>query len=237
VAAPRGTGLCLAQRLRARAIQRGLQRPGHALPLPWRTEDSRADLYADQSSQVNVKNDGGLITPVSESRIIGNNITASSIIGTASATAFTFTGQGTDTLPANYLDVGETIHIVAAGTVTTDGSESETLTLTFKIGSKTIYTSLANSYSTASTAVPWTFDCTLTQLTAGASGTAVASGTMATDPGAAGSSIVNDFCTSITSFDTTATQQITVTATWANGDASPDVATMNQLFIESCDNA
>lgn len=163
--------------------------------------------------------------------VLAAHVTPSSVAGNAGATAFTFGGDGSATIAANKLSVGAVLHIVVDGTITTDGGESETCQLTLKIGSKTIYTSAANSYSTASTAVPWHFDVWLTELTAGASGTARATGVFSTDPGAAGSSVTETIGASLTSFDTTATELVAVTCTWANGDATPDVATMTSMVI------
>lgn len=184
------------------------------------------------AKDVLVSDGSGTLSFAPRERQLAANITASTVAGNAAATAYTFTGDGSATVAGGTFRVGSVLHIRAGGTVTTDGSESETLQHTLKIGSKTLYASPATSFTTASTAVPWVIDGYLTILTTGASGTARFSGTYSTDPGAAGSSVNEAIGASVTSFDTTADQLVAVTATWANGDATPDAATMNDLVLQ-----
>jgi hypothetical protein len=157
---------------------------------------------------------------------LATNITASSIVGTAGATAFTFTGEGSKTVAASRLSVGSVVKITIAGTVTTDSDGAETMQHVFTLGNKTLYdTGALDVHGTSVTASPWIFTCEVTELTAGANGTFCAVGNFTYRNGTAAAAVY-PFVASLTSFDTTATADLVDTLTWGTGDASPDVCTM-----------
>lgn len=167
---------------------------------------------------------------------IATLITPDTILGNeAGKQTFVFSGQGTNILPANYLDVGQHVHAVVAGTLTTDGSESEAITLTFDAGANPIFNSGSLDLSTAQTGSKWYLDLHFIGLTAGAPGSQIASGSFTFAP-TGGAVIHTPLITSMTE-TTTGTLTLAMKATWANGDASPDVASCSVLLLTGGDDA
>lgn len=129
----------------------------------------------------------------------------------------------TVTFPANTLQVGDIIRIKAGGTVST--YSSGTLTLNLRIDGTTIGTTGA---VTPASADEWVFIGEVTVQTIGASGTAK-SVVMHYGPEEENDDNIGAKGTAITSFDTTATIAVDVTATWS---AASNGATQEYLTVE-----
>lgn len=185
------------------------------------------------SGQALVATTAGVQSYAERMACLATNTTESSVTGDLGATVYTFTGQGSSTIPADkFNNIGRSITVFIGGDVTTDGSESETLQHTFKLAAQTILASTAADFSTATTNGAW-FACitlTATDVTVPAAAKVQASGYYCVDPGAKGAGLIEPISALLT-VDTTGTLLVSATATWANGDASPDVANMDTLTI------
>lgn len=142
-------------------------------------------------------------------------------VGTALA-AFS---NGTVSIPANTLKVGDTIRVRATVVVTNQNS-TDTLTLTLKIGSTTIVATGAVDVATGDVGL---IDAVLVIRTIGASGTFVASGS--TNLGVPGTATTRAFMLASTAIDTTAAQSITMNYTWSVSHADND-AVLRTLLVE-----
>jgi hypothetical protein len=152
------------------------------------------------------------------------DVVAPSTVITNTITETTFS-NGTVTIPANTLKVGDVIRIRAQGTAPATNS-TDTLTINLKLGATTIATTGALDVANNDVFV---LDIYLTIRTIGAAGTFVANGqvTIGT-PGTATFKVVNLASTAI---DTTAANTLTVTATWSVANAGNQVR-MDQLMVE-----
>lgn len=129
------------------------------------------------------------------------------------------------TVAANFLQVGDVIKITAQGIATATNS-TDTLTITLKIGSTTIVATAALDVADNDT---FQIEATLVIRTIGASGTFVATGYTQIGPPATAEQI--SFFKASTAINTTATQAITVSATWSVASASNSVR-LDVLTIE-----
>jgi hypothetical protein len=129
------------------------------------------------------------------------------------------------TIPANTLQIGDVVHIRAQVLAPTTNS-TDTLTVTLKIGAVVIIATAAVDVANNDIAE---IDAFLVIRTIGASGTWVGGGTWVL--GVPGTATVRGFNVLSTAIDTTATQQITVSATWSVASAS-DIATLKILQVE-----
>lgn len=145
------------------------------------------------------------------SHLLYSNIAASAAISNvATITAF----DKSYTIPANFLVAGDVIKIRAQGIVTAQNS-TDTLIITLKIGSTTIKATAAVDSAVSDI---WQISADLVVRTIGASGTFVGHGTQAN--GVLATAAALPFLLASTAIDTTATQAITVSATWSVASAS-----------------
>jgi hypothetical protein len=135
------------------------------------------------------------------------NVAASSAVtNTTAATAF----DVSYTILANMLQAGDRLRIRLGGIATATNS-TDTLAITLKIGSTTVFATAAVDVADNDC---FFIDAELTIRTSGASGTVIGNG-VATIKTTATARMLNS-----TAIDTTATQAITVTATWSVASTS-----------------
>lgn len=192
---------------------------------------------ASKSGQVVAASAAGVRSHVERVGQLAANSTRATAAGDAAPAVYTFTGEGSTTIAANKLnDIGRTVILDIGGLATSDGSEAETLQHIFKVGSSTAFSSTAASLNTATTDGPWYAHIVLTavDVTVPAAAKVFATGFYCIDPGAAGAGLMEPIGALLT-LDVTGTLAVTVTHTWASGDASPDASTMDVFNILDSD--
>lgn len=128
-------------------------------------------------------------------------------------------------LPANSLNVDDVIHI--QGQVTITGAQlTDTVILTIKVGTTTVYATAATDVVTGDVFV---FDLYLAIRTIGASGTFVMYGT-ASAIGVAGTATMRAVNLVSTAIDTTAVKDVTVSQTWSVANAA-NIGTLTELTV------
>jgi len=160
--------------------------------------------------------------------LLGASVAASTAITGATETETNF--STTVTIPANALQAGSTLHIIAMGKYTlTTGAETNDLKL--KIGSTAIVTlsgiNPANDNYFA-------FDVWVTVRTAGASGTMVAVGT-AVGAALAGTTAQSTVALDSTALDTTAAQTVAVAIDRQASATDRDSARLDMLTVVGFD--
>lgn len=146
---------------------------------------------------------------------------------TTAETALSSTGEGSLTLPANYLRVGRTIHVRASGFHSS--SAGPTIRIRIKLGSTGVLDTTAINSGNGTNKM-WLAEGTITCRTTGASGTVFGQGYYAEfHPSGTTDSMVN---TGTNTIDTTVPQAVSVTAQW--GTASPsNTITCTNLTVET----
>lgn len=159
--------------------------------------------------------DGTLVKPTTTGThtLYANTAASAAVSNTTAETAF----DKSYTIPANTLAAGDVITIKGWARATATNS-TDTLNIKLKIGSTIIVASGALDVANDDMVY---FEATLVVRTIGASGTFVATGTVTI--GTAGTATVKSFYVASTTIDTTATQAITVTATWSVANSGNSV--------------
>lgn len=156
------------------------------------------------------------------SALLYSSVAASAnITNTSAETAFDISY----TIPANTLKAGDVLQIRAFGLAPTTNS-TDTLIIKVKIGTSILVTSATVDVADADMFVA---DCTLSVRTAGASGTTVASGLIVL--GVPITATTRGGSLASATLDTTATQAITVTATWSVASTS-NIVRLDQLAVQ-----
>jgi predicted RecA/RadA family phage recombinase len=158
--------------------------------------------------------------PVSTGTVFNQVAASTAVTNTTSETAF----DQSYTFVANALKAGQRINI-RAQVIATATNSTDTLTVKLKIGSTVIVATAAVDVANSDIAY---IDADVTIRTDGASGTIVAAGHQAL--GTPGTVTAKPFNLASTAIDTTATQAITVTATWSVASAS-NSCRLDQLII------
>lgn len=141
---------------------------------------------------------------------------------TTTETTISSTGQGTLTLPANFLVAGKTLKFKAQGFYST--TLTPTLTFKFKFGSTVVVTTGAVTTVAGSNSL-WEFDGTITCRTTGGSGTVFTQG-KALLIGAT-PLFLPAVKTATDTVNTTSSHNITVTAQWGTASASNTITCTN----------
>jgi hypothetical protein len=156
---------------------------------------------------------------------------------TAAETSIVGTGVGTMTLPANFFAAGKSIRVTVYGAYSTKSSSPGTLVIKIKLGSTIILALPATTPTANLTKVPFVIDAIITCRTTGATGTVIGQGDLflATATAQTGVSYTlpnqgSDALTAITSFDTTASKLVDVTATWGTADAGNTISSTNVVL-------
>lgn len=133
--------------------------------------------------------------------------------------------NGTFTIPANFLTDGTVLRVRGRATITAHNA-TDTLNVKIKLGGNQIIASGAIQNAANDVCA---FDAFVTVRLSGASGTFIGSGYVA-DGVAETATAKVDACAS-TSIDTTATQAVTVTATWSAANAGDSVR-LDEFVVE-----
>lgn len=152
-------------------------------------------------------------------KVSANVAVSATITNTTVETAF----DKSYTIAANRLSAGDVIRIIAAGKCPSTNS-TDTLTVKVKIGTTVL---LATAAVDVANNDRWRLEILVNVRTIGASGTIVASGVWTL--GVPGTATQRADGLDSTTIDTTATQAITVTATWSVANAS------NQTYLDQLD--
>lgn len=146
---------------------------------------------------------------------------SATITNTAAETDF----NKTYAIPANFLQVGDVLHIRGVVTVPNQNS-TDTLTLKLYVGTQVIVATAAVDVATNDQGL---IDAYFTVRSIGASGTFIANGVEAL--GIPGTATARPFALGSTSIDTTASKTIKVTATWSNASTS-NQAVLSSLSVD-----
>jgi len=141
---------------------------------------------------------------------------SSEITGSSTETAFS---TGSYTIPANTLRAGSVIKVRFQG-IATATNLTDTLTIKLYIGGLSGTAILTSSATDATNNDIFAGDVYIVIRTIGSSGTFVANGTFTKVEAASGTATRVDAITASTTIDTTASQAITVSATWSTTSGS-----------------
>jgi len=165
--------------------------------------------------------DGTLTKGGATANLYANAADSAAVTNTTAETAF----DKTYTIPAGSLKVGDTIRIRGYAIATATNS-TDTLSIKLKIGSTVLFTAPATDVANGDIVE---FDALLTIRTVGATGTLVASGEYSI--GVPGTATKRSFAVASTTIDTTATQLISLTATWSVAN-SGNSTVLRQLVVD-----
>lgn len=169
------------------------------------------------------------------SGVLKADASVTSVLGSASETTLStytiplntisrnYTGAATSSGPRDWRDAGNIFRIHASGIYTTDDATAN-VAIALKVGSTTYHT-ITTTGATVTNA-PWYIDWTFIVATIGSSGTTesfVKAQTNNVNKDSGGTSTI--------AIDTTADQAISLTATWASGDAG-DTISVRQFMVE-----
>jgi len=176
-----------------------------------------------------------LLNSIADGTALTNSTTATSILPVIAK----------PTLPANYLFAGKIFRVRASGRISTVVTTPGTLTLDFRLGSVSVFSSGAMTLNTtAQTNVGWIYDTMMTVRAVGATTTAnilgqglwvshAVIGSPLPTAGGAGEHILpfNTAPVVGTGFDSTAAQLVDLFATWSVANAANSI-TCHQFMIE-----
>lgn len=151
---------------------------------------------------------------------------AVTVANTTNETTMFGSGVGSETLSANYLEVGKTIRVTARGIHSTLNS-SQTATFLLKIGGTTVATSSSFTISQALTNASFEIEALVTCYSTGALGTVWGQG-MYVRSGSQTRSIAS---TAASTVDTTGALAVDLTIAWGAADPANTIKTTN-LVIE-----
>lgn len=190
--------------------------------------DGYLDSYADIDIRDNVKGLAGSCVSNAFKKTadttVANTVTETSLVGT---------GTGTVTLPANFLIIGRTIRVHAAGYYS-DAAAPGTINFRVRLGgiSGTVIlnTTALTPAGTVSNQL-WEMDAYFTCRTTGATGTIYAQGHVTLHDTTAASRVYEMVNTATSTIDTTAAQAVTPSLQWGTADAA-NTLTCTNLTVE-----
>lgn len=149
---------------------------------------------------------------------VANTVTETSIIGT---------GNGTMTLPANYLVAGKTLRIRIGGVYSTPALSTPSVLIKLKYGSTVIATVTTSSLLTAATALQFDGQAMITCRSVGTTGSVVVHGSLLYSTGAVGTNSLDALnnAGSPTTIDTTTANLLDVTIIWDSATTTRIVKT------------
>lgn len=154
--------------------------------------------------------------------------TASVTVSTSGDQTLMPAGQGSTTIPANYLQVGKTIRLKVSGYLTT-GVTPGNATLTFKLGGSGVINTGAFALIGSLTNLFWEAEVNLTSRTTGVSGTVMINGKFIYEITAVGADIAGMVNTGTTTIDTTSGQAVDFSINFASGG---NTMTLSNCSIE-----
>jgi len=153
---------------------------------------------------------------------VANTTTETTLLGTVS---------GTKTLPTNFFTAGKKATIRVTGTIASTLTPS--LNIKLKFGSTTIAETTATSLATITGTHRFVAEFEVTCRSTGASGTLQAGGEFRYFDGTTGEKAIEAAENLVSSFNTTTTHTVDVTATWGTADAANTISgTQATLIIE-----
>lgn len=153
---------------------------------------------------------------------VANTTTETTLLGTV---------NGTKTLPTNFFTAGKKATIRVTGTIANTGTP--TINIKLKFGSTTIAETTATSTVTITGTRRFVAEFEVTCRTAGATGTLQAGGEFRYFDGSSGEKALEAAENLVSSFNTTTTHVVDVTATWGTADAANTISgTQATLIIE-----
>lgn len=165
--------------------------------------------------------------PYIENGLVYSTVASSTGVNVAAETVFS---NGTYTIPANSLRVGDTFRVRANGTASTGG---DTLTLRVRLGGVSGSILIVSAAPTAVTNDDWQIDVVFTVRTVSATGTVIAGGisNVGTPSAAASAADIPSGYTSpeLTGIDMTASLALVVTT---QSGATNNVVVLNQMTVE-----
>lgn len=166
----------------------------------------------------------------------GNLYTATAsvtIVATSPVTAFSSTKIGTTTIKANTLKVGQKFAIWGAGNYSTPIGNTDTVTITVKIGSVTISTVTTGAFPATATNFPFDFLLQFTIRSIGASATLVCDGAFNYSTALSAVAKTSNSLSSIgtITFDSTVDEAMDVQVNW-NGAVTTQSAVVQQSKID-----
>lgn len=156
--------------------------------------------------------------------------TSSTVVNSSAETNVVGAGSGQITLPANYLQVGKTLRVKASG-IYTSTSTPGVFTFKFKLGSTVIVSTASVPLSVSQVNQLWSFGMALTVRSAGASGTVFANTAFGMFDTSNGYRVFPLTMTSATTVDTTASQQMSITAQFGTAHSSNSFTTTNFVVV------
>ena len=182
------------------------------------TSPNEGDYWFDSTQKTMMWYGNGIKRPFTG--VLFTQTATGTVANTVTETSMDSTGVGSKTLPANFFVAGKKLRIVGYGIHSASGSP--TLRIKVKLGSTVVLDTTAIATKNSTNEV-FHMMAEITCRTTGASGTLFAQGVY-DEVGFAGFQMVN---TTTTTIDTTASQAITVTATWGTASASNTISMTN----------
>jgi hypothetical protein len=153
---------------------------------------------------------------------VANTTTETTLLGTV---------NGTKTLPANLFTAGKKVTVRVTGTIA--NTATPTINIKLKFGSTTIAETTATTITAVSGTRRFVAEFEVTCRSTGASGTLQAGGEFRYFTSATGQSVMEAAENLVSSFNTTTTHTVDVTATWGTADAANTISgTQATLIIE-----
>lgn len=147
------------------------------------------------------------------------------VADTVTETTLIGAGTGSVTIPANKLEQGDTLRIIASGYLSDTGNP--TMDIKVSIGGSEICSTGANNLNSNSTDADWSMSVTSAVRQSGSSGLVSSSGMFQHDDGTSFGMVKK----TVTNVDTTGTLDIDITATWGTADASNTI-TCQEVTVE-----
>lgn len=157
--------------------------------------------------------------------------TSSSVTNSTSETDVVGTGQGTRTLPANYLQPGKTLRLKASGIYSTNSTSPGVLTFKFKLGSTVIVSTASLPLVASQTNQLWSFGVALTVRSAGSSGTVFANTSFGMFDSTNSFRTFPMTMTGATTVDTTVSQLVSITAQFGTASSNNSLTTTNFVVV------
>lgn len=155
---------------------------------------------------------------------------SATVANTTTETTLASTGEGSLTLPANFLRPGRTVRVRASGFASDTGTP--TLRFRVKLGSTTIGDTGAIALTGTVSNEGFVVDYELTCRTAGASGTVIGQGFSHVDNSTNTGLLESLPSTAAVTVNTTTAQAVSVTAQWGTASSSNTITCTN-LVVES----
>lgn len=139
--------------------------------------------------------------------------------------------SGTKTLPTNFFTAGKKVTVRVSGTVATDAVTPGTLNVQLKFGSTVIAQTTATTMLAVTGTRNWTADFEVVCRSTGASGTLQAGGNFEFYSAAGTKQFWECAQNLVSSFNTTSTHVVDVTATWGTADADNTISGTQAILI------